>query len=206
MTQPTAKISIPKIMISVAERQLTEAARRSPPKRRQRLLRAVKALVAAVLGPLGQVRNAPSLAGPCVPRPGSRWSCKTISLSRRSCQGLSCVSSPKRRWRSHRRPFKEPGEGRRPTLTFPREIPIEGDPADVTAAVDAYADWLKTSSVPKLFLKADPGGILAGGKVLEQARSFPAQTEVTVKGVHFVQEDSPDEIGRAVAGWMKTLG
>ena len=105
----------------------------------------------------------------------------------------------------YRRPFAEPGEGRRPTLTLPREIPIEGDPADVTAIVDAYADWLKTSSVPKLFLKAEPGGILAGGKVLEQARSFPAQTEVTVKGVHFVQENSPDEIGRAIAGWMKTL-
>ena len=71
--------------------------------------------------------------------------------------------------------------------------------------MDAYADWLKTSNVPKLFLKAEPGGILASGKVLEQARSFPAQTEVMVKGVHFVQEDSPDEIGQAVAGWMKTL-
>jgi haloalkane dehalogenase len=106
----------------------------------------------------------------------------------------------------YRRPFAEPGEGRRPTLTFPREIPIEGDPADVTAFVDDYADWLKTSSVPKLFLKAEPGGILAGGKVLEHVRSLPAQTEVTVKGVHFVQEDSPDEIGQAVANWMKTLG
>ena len=105
----------------------------------------------------------------------------------------------------YRRPFVEPGESRRPTLTLPREIPIEGDPADVTAIVDAYAGWLKTSNVPKLFLKAEPGGILAGGKVLEQARSFPAQTEVTVKGIHFVQEDSPDEIGQAVAGWMKTL-
>ena len=62
------------------------------------------------------------------------------------------------------------------------------------------------SHVPKLFLKAEPGGILAGDKVLEHARSLPAQTEVTVKGVHFVQEDSPDEIGQAVAGWMKTLG
>ena len=105
----------------------------------------------------------------------------------------------------YRRPFAEPGEGRRPTLTWPREIPIEGDPADVTAIVDAYADWLKTSNVPKLFLKAEPGGILAGGKVLEHARSLPAQTEVTVKGVHFVQEDSPDEIGRAIAGWMGAL-
>jgi haloalkane dehalogenase len=69
----------------------------------------------------------------------------------------------------------------------------------------AYADWLKTSNVPKLFLKAEPGGILAGGKVLEHARSLPAQTEVTVAGVHFVQEDSPDEIGPAIAGWMGAL-
>jgi haloalkane dehalogenase len=106
----------------------------------------------------------------------------------------------------YRRPFAEPGEGRRPTLTWPREIPIEGDPADVTAIADAYAGWLKTSSVPKLFLKAEPGGILASDKVLEHARSLPAQTEVTVSGVHFVQEDSPDEIGRTVAGWLKTLG
>jgi haloalkane dehalogenase len=106
----------------------------------------------------------------------------------------------------YRRPFAEPGEGRRPTLTWPREIPIEGDPADVTAIVTAYADWLVTSNVPKLFLKAEPGGILAGGAVLDLARRFPAQTEATVRGVHFVQEDSPDEIGRAVAGWMKTLG
>ena len=102
--------------------------------------------------------------------------------------------------------YMEAMVGRRPTLTWPREIPIEGDPADVTAIVDAYAGWLKTSDVPKLFLKAEPGGILAGGQVLEHARSLPAQTEVTVKGVHFVQEDSPDEIGGAVAGWIKTLG
>jgi haloalkane dehalogenase len=106
----------------------------------------------------------------------------------------------------YRRPFAEPGEGRRPTLTWPREIPIEGDPGDVTAIVDAYVDWLKTSRVPKLFLKAEPGGILAGAKVLEHARSLAAQTEVTVKGIHFVQEDSPDEIGRAVADWMQALG
>jgi haloalkane dehalogenase len=106
----------------------------------------------------------------------------------------------------YRRPFAEPGEGRRPTLTWPREIPIEGDPADVTAIVTAYADWLVTSIVPKLFLKAEPGGILAGGAVLDLARKLAAQTEVTVRGVHFVQEDSPDEIGQTIAGWMGTLG
>jgi haloalkane dehalogenase len=102
----------------------------------------------------------------------------------------------------YRRPFALPGEGRRPTLTWPREIPIEGVPADVSAIVSSYADWLVASSVPKLFLKAEPGGILAGGKVLDLARRFPAQTEVTVAGIHFVQEDSPDEIGRAIVGWM----
>jgi haloalkane dehalogenase len=106
----------------------------------------------------------------------------------------------------YRRPFAEPGEGRRPTLTWPREIPIDGDPADVSAIVSNYADWLVTSSVSKLFLKAESGGILAGGKVLDLARRFPAQTEVTVAGIHFVQEDSPDEIGRAIVGWMGTLG
>jgi len=105
----------------------------------------------------------------------------------------------------YRRPFAEPGEGRRPTLTWPRQIPIEGEPADVAAIAAAYADWLATSSVPKLFVKAEPGGILADGAVLDSARRFPAQTEVTVAGVHFLQEDSPDEIGRAIAGWMLKL-
>jgi haloalkane dehalogenase len=105
----------------------------------------------------------------------------------------------------YRRPFAAPGEGRRPTLTFPREIPIEGDPADVTAIVAAYADWLKTSNVPKLLVKAEPGLLLAGGANLDFVRGLPAQTEVTVAGLHFVQEDSPDEIGRAIAGWSGRL-
>jgi haloalkane dehalogenase len=106
----------------------------------------------------------------------------------------------------YRRPFAEPGEGRRPTLTWPREIPIEGDPADVSAIVAAYADWLAASDVPKLFLKAEPGALLAAGANLDTARAWPAQTEVTVAGIHFVQEDSPGEIGRAIAGWMRELG
>src|SRR5262245_27283949 len=105
----------------------------------------------------------------------------------------------------YRRPFVEPGEGRRPTLTWPREIPIEGEPADVTAIAGAYADWLATSRVPKLFVKAEPGLLVAGGANLEFARRLPAQTEVTVAGVHFLQEDSPDEIGRAIASWMEAL-
>jgi haloalkane dehalogenase len=105
----------------------------------------------------------------------------------------------------YRRPFAEPGEGRRPTLTWPREIPIDGDPSDVAEIVADYSNWLATSQVPKLFVKAEPGALLAGGANLETARSWPAQTEVKVRGVHFVQEDSPDEIGRAVAGWMQLL-
>jgi haloalkane dehalogenase len=105
----------------------------------------------------------------------------------------------------YRRPFAEPGEGRRPTLTWPRELPIEGDPAEVAAIVAAYADWLATSDVPKLFLKAEPGALIAGGANLETVRKWPAQTEVTVAGIHFTQEDSPDEIGRAIADWMRAL-
>src|SRR6185436_13832194 len=106
----------------------------------------------------------------------------------------------------YRRPFADPGEGRRPTLTWPRQIPIEGEPADVAAIASAYADWLATSDVPKLFVKAEPGGILSGGAGLDFARRLPAQTEVTVAGVHYLQEDSPDEIGRTIADWMGKLG
>jgi haloalkane dehalogenase len=106
----------------------------------------------------------------------------------------------------YRRPFAEPGEGRRPTLTFPREIPIEGEPANVNAIVAAYAEWLATSNVPKLFVKAEPGALLGGGSNLDAIRAWPAQTEVTVAGVHFLQEDSPHEIGQAIANWMRALG
>lgn len=107
---------------------------------------------------------------------------------------------------AYRRPYTEAGEGRRPTLTWPREIPIEGDPADTSEIVASYAEWLATSEVPKLFLKAEPGALLGGGANLDAVRKWPAQTEVTIQGVHFVQEDSPDEIGQAIAGWMKSLG
>lgn len=103
---------------------------------------------------------------------------------------------------AYRRPFAEPGEGRRPTLSFVRQIPIDGEPADVAAIVSAYADWLANSPVPKLFVKGEPGGLLAHGANLEFAHGLPNQDEVTVAGVHFVQEDSPDEIGRAIADWM----
>jgi haloalkane dehalogenase len=106
----------------------------------------------------------------------------------------------------YRRPFAEPGEGRRPTLTWPREIPIDGEPADVAAIAAAYRDWLATSSVPKLFVKGEPGAILASTAMVDFVRRWPAQAEVMVAGIHFLQEDSPNEIGRAIAGWMGTLG
>lgn len=105
----------------------------------------------------------------------------------------------------YRRPFQEAGEGRRPTLTWPRELPIEGEPADVVEIVDAYGEWLSASNIPKLFINADPGAILVG-RQREFCRGWPNQTEVTVKGSHFIQEDSPDEIGTVIADWYQTLG
>ncbi len=104
----------------------------------------------------------------------------------------------------YRRPYMEPGEGRRPTLTWPRQIPIDGEPADVVAIAQDYADWLSTSEVPKLFVNADPGA-LTTGSAREFCRTWPNQTEVTVKGSHFIQEDSPDEIGAALKAWLQTL-
>jgi len=101
----------------------------------------------------------------------------------------------------YRRPFLEPGERRRPTLTWPREIPIEGEPADVAEIVAAYHEWLPASPVPKLFVNAEPGAILTGDQ-REFCRTWANQREVTVRGNHFVQEDSPDEIGRAIADWL----
>jgi haloalkane dehalogenase len=104
----------------------------------------------------------------------------------------------------YRRPFSEPGEGRRPTLTWPRQIPIDGEPADVSAIAAEYAEWLGTSDVPKLFLKAEPGAILTNDSLVGLVRGWPALTEKSVAGIHFVQEDSPDEIGRAIVDWMGT--
>jgi haloalkane dehalogenase len=105
----------------------------------------------------------------------------------------------------YRRPYLEPGESRRPMLTWPREIPINGEPADVVAVVEAYARWLATSPVPKLFINADPGVILVGPQ-RDFCRSWPNQQEVTVKGSHFVQEDSPSEIGQAIAAFLLPTG
>ena len=104
----------------------------------------------------------------------------------------------------YRRPFAEAGEGRRPTLTWPRQIPISGEPADVVAIAQDYSEWLAVSQVPKLFVNAEPGAILTGPQ-REFCRAWPNQTEVTVKGSHFIQEDSPHEIGEALRSWLGSL-
>ena len=104
----------------------------------------------------------------------------------------------------YRRPFLNPGEDRRPTLSWPRQIPIQGEPKDVVEVVENYSNWLSSSDLPKLFINADPGSILTG-KQREFCRSWPNQEEVTVKGTHFMQEDSPNEIGKAVSRFVSKL-
>jgi haloalkane dehalogenase len=104
----------------------------------------------------------------------------------------------------YRAPFRAPGEGRRPTLTWPREIPIAGEPKPVAEIAAAYQAWLAQSPVPKLFVNAEPGSILTG-RQRDACRRFPNQTEITVKGAHFIQEDSPHEIGAAVAAFLRKL-
>jgi haloalkane dehalogenase len=103
----------------------------------------------------------------------------------------------------YRRPFAEPGEGRRPTLSFARQLPIDGEPADVTEIVTTYSAWLASSSVPKLFIVGNPGRLQPGQFAF--CRSLPAQNEVTVPGLHNLQEDAPDEIGQAIVSWLQHL-
>jgi haloalkane dehalogenase len=104
----------------------------------------------------------------------------------------------------YRKPFRNPGEDRRPTLSWPRQIPIEGQPPDVVGIVTAYGQWLAESDIPKLFVNAEPGAILRGG-TRDFCRTWSNQKEVTVKGNHFIQEDSPDDIGRAVAAFIRGI-
>ena len=104
----------------------------------------------------------------------------------------------------YRRPFVDPGESRRPTLTWPREIPFDGEPADVHRIVADYAAWLASSPIPKLLINVSDGDTLTG-ELLEFARTFPNQREVSVTGRHFAPEDCPDEIGAALAEWIPTL-
>ncbi|MEA5362814.1 haloalkane dehalogenase [Amycolatopsis sp., V23-08] len=104
----------------------------------------------------------------------------------------------------YRAPYLDPGESRRPTLSWPRQLPIEGEPADVVRIVEDYGRWLAGSPVPKLFVNAEPGAILRD-RLRELCRTWPNQAEVTVPGAHFVQEDSPDLIGTAVADFVRGL-
>ena len=103
----------------------------------------------------------------------------------------------------YRRPFAEPGEARRPTLTWPRQLPFDGEPADVTAIVTAYGEWLSNSSIPKLFIRSDPGTMPPSA--LNFCRDWPVQREITVRGRHYPQEDAADEVGQALAEWVQTL-
>jgi haloalkane dehalogenase len=104
----------------------------------------------------------------------------------------------------YRKPYTQAGESRRPMLTWPREIPLDGAPSDVNEIVKGYSEWLAKSPMPKLFINAEPGAILTGAQ-REFCRSWPNQREVTVKGVHFIQEDSPGEIGAAIADWYRSI-
>ena len=105
----------------------------------------------------------------------------------------------------YRGPFLNPGEDQRPTLmTWPRQIPIEGQPKEVAEIVTAYGEWLSKSDIPKLFINAEPGAILAG-RPRDFCRTWPNQQEVTVAAKHFIQEDSPDEIGRSIAEFIRMI-
>jgi haloalkane dehalogenase len=104
---------------------------------------------------------------------------------------------------AYRAPFDTP-DNRQPTLNWPRQIPIEGEPPHMVELVEAYGAFMAGSEIPKLFVNADPGSILVG-RQREFCRSWPNQAEVTVKGLHFLQEDSPREIGQAIAAWYAGL-
>nr|4WDR_A Chain A, Haloalkane dehalogenase [Sphingobium indicum UT26S]4WDR_B Chain B, Haloalkane dehalogenase [Sphingobium indicum UT26S] len=105
---------------------------------------------------------------------------------------------------AYREPFLAAGEARRPTLSWPRQLPIAGTPADVVAIARDYAGWLSESPIPKLFINAEPGA-LTTGRMRDFCRTWPNQTEITVAGAHFIQEDSPDEIGAAIAAFVRRL-
>jgi len=104
---------------------------------------------------------------------------------------------------AYRAPYAE-REARLPTLVWPRQIPIEGEPEDVTGIVESYGKAMSQSALPKLLIAGEPGAIIKG-RVLEFCRTWPNQTEVTVKGIHFLQEDSPDEIGKALRQFVKSV-
>ncbi|MGB0573179.1 MAG: hypothetical protein ACPGQM_14165 [Alphaproteobacteria bacterium] len=102
------------------------------------------------------------------------------------------------------RPYNEPGESRRATLSWPRQIPIEGDPADVAELMDTLSAWMQTNAVPKLLINVEPGQIVFE-RDLEVLRSWSNHTEVVVRGRHHPQEDSSNDIGKALAAWYDAL-
>jgi haloalkane dehalogenase len=103
----------------------------------------------------------------------------------------------------YRRPYKNRGESRRPTLTWPREIPIAGEPNDVCDIIHTYSTWLASSPIPKLFIEAIPGALFQSHR--DFAKTWPNQTHVKIRGGHFVSEDSPEETGAAIAAWLQNL-
>ncbi|MEC9064418.1 MAG: haloalkane dehalogenase [Pseudomonadota bacterium] len=105
---------------------------------------------------------------------------------------------------TYREPFNQPGEARRPMLSWPRQIPIEGEPKNVCKIVSEYSDWMSKNNMPKLFINAEPGAIIQGS-VRDFCRTWNNQTEITVKGIHFIQEDSPNEIGSAIQEWYEKI-
>jgi len=105
----------------------------------------------------------------------------------------------------YRQPFLQPGEDRRPTLSWPRDVPLAGEPAEVVNVIADFGAWLAASEVPKLFIRGDPGVIQSKQRILDIVRSWPNQTEITVSGTHFLQEDSADEIGEAIASFVRTI-
>lgn len=105
---------------------------------------------------------------------------------------------------AYRAPFLKPGEDRRPTLTWPRQIPLADEPPEVCEIVDAYGAFMKDSDIPKLFIQADPGMIMNGAPG-DFAATWKNQTEAKVKGLHFMQEDSPDEIAAAIRSWLQSI-
>jgi haloalkane dehalogenase len=104
----------------------------------------------------------------------------------------------------YRRPFAAPGEDRRPTLSWPRQLPIDGEPAEVVEIVERNTEWMSQAAIPKLFINGDPGVVLTG-QLRDFCRTWPAQTEVTVPGIHYLQEDSPDLIGAALSEWLTSV-
>ncbi len=105
---------------------------------------------------------------------------------------------------AYRAPYPD-RESRLPTLVWPREIPIDGEPADVVAIVERYSKWLSQAAVPKLFVIGEPGRILAAGRGREFARTWPNQREATLRGIHYLQEDSPIELGTALEAFVKSV-